>query len=169
MPSGIECALQGRLGADGQAKVSQAGKPWLSLRVAVGNGDATQWVSVAMFGEHAHELAGRLVKGREVYIEGRLTLRSWGADGATRWGLDVVAWRIEPLAEIFLNNAKAGSQSDSAAKDSAVVASIALQHNVPLEVIRHALLRDPRGSAASPLGAALDLLAAREGAHAERD
>jgi hypothetical protein len=32
------------------------------------------------------------------------------------------------LAEIFIGNAKAGSHSDSAAKDSAVVCSIALQH-----------------------------------------
>jgi hypothetical protein len=63
------------------------------------------------------------------------------------------------LAEIFISNSKAGSHSDSAAKDSAVVASIALQHGVPLETIRHALLRDSRGVASSPLGTALDLVA----------
>lgn len=63
------------------------------------------------------------------------------------------------LAEIFLSNAKAGSHSDGAAKDSAVVCSIALQHGVPLDVIRKALLRDGRGVASSPLGVALDLLA----------
>ena len=66
------------------------------------------------------------------------------------------------LAEIFLSNAKAGSHSDSAAKDAAVVTSIALQYGVPLEVIRHALLRDPRGVASSPLGVAFDLLALGE-------
>jgi hypothetical protein len=63
------------------------------------------------------------------------------------------------LAEIFISNAKAGSHSDSAAKDSAVVCSIALQYDVPLEVIRKALLRDARGVASSPLGCALDYLA----------
>lgn len=62
------------------------------------------------------------------------------------------------VAEIFIGNGKAGSDSDSAAKDSAVVASIALQYGVPLEVIRKALLRDPRGVASSPLGQALDAL-----------
>jgi hypothetical protein len=60
------------------------------------------------------------------------------------------------LAEIFIGNAKAGSHCDSAAKDSAVVASLALQHGVPIEVIRKALLRDSHGRASSPLGAALD-------------
>ena len=67
------------------------------------------------------------------------------------------------LAEIFLGTGKAGSGGDTAAKDSAVVCSIALQYGVPVDVIRKALLRDPRGHASSPLGVALDLLA--EGDH----
>lgn len=62
------------------------------------------------------------------------------------------------LAEIFINNAKAGSHSDAAAKDSAVVASLALQHGVPVDTLRHALLRNGRGEASSPLGVALDLI-----------
>ena len=62
------------------------------------------------------------------------------------------------LAEIFLTNGKCGSDSDTSAKDSAVVCSIALQFGVPLDVIRHGLLRDARGAASSPLGAALDLI-----------
>lgn len=45
------------------------------------------------------------------------------------------------LAEIFLGNGKAGSTADSIAKDAALICSIALQHGVPLEVIRRALLR----------------------------
>ena len=64
------------------------------------------------------------------------------------------------LAEIFLQNAKTGSHSDAAAKDSAVVCSIALQYGVPVDVIRKALLRDSRVVASSPLGCALDMLTA---------
>jgi hypothetical protein len=67
------------------------------------------------------------------------------------------------LAEIFLSNHKVGSHADTAAKDSAVVASIALQYGVPLEIIRRALMRDGQGRPSGPLGAALDLLAADEG------
>jgi hypothetical protein len=68
------------------------------------------------------------------------------------------------LAEIFLGNRKSGSHSDASAKDSAVVCSLALQHGVPVDVIRKALLRDSRGVASSPLGAALDHLAESESA-----
>jgi hypothetical protein len=62
------------------------------------------------------------------------------------------------LAEIFINNHKAGSAAGIMASDLAVVCSIALQHGVPVEVIRRALMRDAQGRATSPLGVALDLL-----------
>jgi hypothetical protein len=62
------------------------------------------------------------------------------------------------LGEIFLTNHKAGSMAGLNACDAAVVASIALQHGVPLDVIRKALMRDVRGAATGPLGTALDLI-----------
>jgi hypothetical protein len=45
---------------------------------------------------------------------------------------------------------------DALAHDAAIVVSIALQYGAPLAEIRHALKRDIRGEAASPIGAALD-------------
>jgi hypothetical protein len=63
------------------------------------------------------------------------------------------------LAEVFLGNGRAGSDVDAAAKDSAVVASIAMQYGVPVDVIRRALLRDAQGRASSPLGVVLDIIA----------
>src|SRR5262245_37488147 len=42
------------------------------------------------------------------------------------------------VAEIFLQNHKPGSQSDSNARDSAIAASLALQHGCPLETLRRA-------------------------------
>jgi hypothetical protein len=60
------------------------------------------------------------------------------------------------LAEVFLQNHKAGSMAGINAQDCAVVCSLALQHGVPLEAIRRALMRDAQGHASGPLGAALD-------------
>ena len=45
------------------------------------------------------------------------------------------------------------------ASDSAVLWSIALQYGVPVDVIRHALMRDPRDKPSGPLGIALDQFA----------
>jgi hypothetical protein len=67
------------------------------------------------------------------------------------------------LAEIFLQNHKAGSMAGINAQDAAVLASLALQHGVPLQVIRRALMRDSEGRASGPLAAALDLVTAQEG------
>jgi len=66
------------------------------------------------------------------------------------------------LAEVFLGNSKSGSHSDAAAKDSAIVCSIALQFGVPLETIRKALLRDSQNRPSSPLGVLLDMIAEQE-------
>jgi hypothetical protein len=82
----------------------------------------------------------------------------------THGGMDYVAsvgrYDDGRLAEIFIANHKVGSDADAAAKDSAVVCSIAFQFGVPVEIIRKALLRDSGGNPASPLGVALDLLLA---------
>lgn len=68
------------------------------------------------------------------------------------------------LAEIFIDAAKSGAAIEGWARDSAIVASLALQHGVEVDTIRHALSRNPDGSAATPLGEVLDLLTA-EGGH----
>jgi ribonucleoside-diphosphate reductase alpha chain len=67
------------------------------------------------------------------------------------------------LAEVFLDNHKAGSAAGILASDGAVAASLALQFGCPLEVLRRALSRDAHGRATGPLGAALDLLVKEEG------
>jgi hypothetical protein len=60
------------------------------------------------------------------------------------------------IGEVFLNHARSDSLLDALAHDAAIVVSIALQYGAPLAEIRHALKRDIRGEAASPIGAALD-------------
>jgi hypothetical protein len=56
-----------------------------------------------------------------------------------------------------------GSTAAFMAADAAIAASLALQHGCPHDTLRKALCRDSRGNAPSPLGVALDLLAADDG------
>jgi ribonucleoside-diphosphate reductase alpha chain len=67
------------------------------------------------------------------------------------------------VAEIFLQNHKPGSQSDANARDAAVAASLALQFGCPLETLQRAVLRNKDGKASTPLGAAIDAIAADRG------
>ena len=66
------------------------------------------------------------------------------------------------LAELFLSNHKSGNQSDTNARDAAILLSFALQHGADVCHIRSALCRDSRGRPLGPIGAALDLLVAAE-------
>ena len=54
------------------------------------------------------------------------------------------------IAELFLNNHKAGNQSDTNARDAAIILSFALQHGADADDIRRALCRDTAGRALSP-------------------
>jgi hypothetical protein len=60
------------------------------------------------------------------------------------------------VLEVFLNAAPANSMLDVLMSDAAIIASLALQHGVPLRQLSHALKRDKFGIASSPIGAALD-------------
>jgi ribonucleoside-diphosphate reductase alpha chain len=65
-------------------------------------------------------------------------------------------------SEIFLNCSKVDSSADLAARDAAILASVALQYGVPLADLAHALGRDPDGLASSPIGKLLDILLGKD-------
>jgi len=79
--------------------------------------------------------------------------------GGLRYRATIGGYPDGRVGEIFLTNHKAGSQAGIMASDAAVVASIALQYGVPLDVLRNALMRDSRGKPSGPLGVVLDQLA----------
>jgi hypothetical protein len=64
------------------------------------------------------------------------------------------------IGELFLNNHKAGNQSDTNARDGAILLSFALQYGADIGAIQRALCRDSAGRALGPIGAALDLILA---------
>jgi hypothetical protein len=66
------------------------------------------------------------------------------------------------VGEVFITGAKAGTDMDSANRDSAILLSLALQHHVPLETIRHAITRNKDGTAASIVGAVIDRIVVNE-------
>jgi hypothetical protein len=82
--------------------------------------------------------------------------------GPLRYTTTVGYYSDGQIGEIFLDASKAGSDADSAARDSAITASIAMQFGADIETIRKALCRDALGRAVGPLGAALDMLAREE-------
>lgn len=63
------------------------------------------------------------------------------------------------IGELFLTNHKSGNQSDTNARDAAIILSFAIQHGADINDIRKALCRNSAGRALGPVGAALDHIA----------
>lgn len=112
---GIEVAFEGKLGRDAQLRTSAAGREWLSLSVIVGEGDDEQWVSVASWSHTIAELAPTLIKGAQVYVEGKVKLRTWQGPDGMQAGLSVSASLVQPLALIG-NRKPKKTRTTSAAK-----------------------------------------------------
>jgi ribonucleoside-diphosphate reductase alpha chain len=65
------------------------------------------------------------------------------------------------VGEVFISGGKVGSELEAVTRDSAILISLALQHGVRLDVVRHAITRNADGSPSSIIGAVLERLAAR--------
>jgi single-stranded DNA-binding protein len=127
----IECAFYGFLAADAEPRTSQAGKPWVRLRVGVGKDDAVQWVSVAVFGK-AGAAAANLKKLDRVYVEGTIKLDTWQAsDGAERHGLSVAAFKCERTHQIGRNKPKSEKPKPPAAPSAAQSSGHAFDDAIP--------------------------------------
>lgn len=93
----------GNLGKDPESKMTTTGKSVSNFSVALserykdksGNWqDKTEWVNVVVW-ERLSELASQyLHKGSKVYIEGRISTRSYDKDGVTKYITEVVGQEL---------------------------------------------------------------------------
>jgi single-strand DNA-binding protein len=112
---GIHCAFEGRLGRDAEIRTARASrKQFVAMSVIEGEGDDAQWLNVVAWSESLAEIAGQLVKGAEVYVEGKIKLRSWESESGTRHGLSVSASLVQPLALIGRSRPKAPRKTSAA-------------------------------------------------------
>lgn len=100
--------LIGNLGRDPEIRYLPSGQTVANFSVATTERfkgrdgqmkDQTEWHNVVVYGKQG-ELCGQyLKKGRQVYVEGRLTTRSWDAkDGSgKKYRTEVVALRVQFL------------------------------------------------------------------------
>lgn len=68
-----------------------------------------------------------------------------------------------PIAEVWINTGKTGTQAETLARDSAVLLSLALQYGVPLSVIGRKLMRDADGTPSGPMGQLVDIISRDQG------
>ena len=108
--------LIGNLGKDPEVKHTQSGTAVAKLSIATNQRfkdkagdwkDRTEWHTVILWARLA-EIAGEyLKKGSKVFIEGRLTTRSWDDKGIKRYSTEVVC---EDLVMLSSSQPSGGSE-----------------------------------------------------------
>src|SRR6476660_925171 len=93
--------LVGNLGRDAELRYTPGGAAVATLNLAtteVWNDkggqkqEKTEWHRVVLWGKSAESLNEYLVKGKQIYVEGRLRTRSWDdKDGNKRYTTEIVA------------------------------------------------------------------------------
>ncbi len=103
MASVNKVILLGRLGRDPETRDAN-GTPVCHLAVATSrrykdrNGERqeeTEWHIVVLFGRAAEIAQQYLLKGSEVYIEGRLRTRSYEKDGIKRYSTEIIGEQMQ--------------------------------------------------------------------------
>jgi len=106
--------ILGRLGSDPEVKQITGGQTVARLSVATSESwtdknqqkqERTEWHRVVVWGKLA-ELCGKyLVKGRQIYLEGRLQTRNWEDNqGQKKYTTEVIATTIQFLGNQANNN-----------------------------------------------------------------
>lgn len=105
----------GNLGTDPEMRYTPNGSPVTSFRIATSRiynaqdgerREETEWFTVVAWNSLAERVNQYLSKGRSIYVEGRLHLRTYqGNDGQTRFTNEITANQV-----IFLDRAGSGEQ-----------------------------------------------------------
>jgi len=109
--------LLGRLGADPELRYISSGTAICNFAIATSRSwkgkddnwnEKTTWHKVVAWGALGEKCHEWLVKGQQVYVEGRIETRSWeDKDGERRWITEVVAENV-----IFLGKPKSERTSE---------------------------------------------------------
>ena len=104
MGSVNKCILVGNLGKDIELRYTSGGAAVATLSLAtteVWNDkqgqrqEKTEWHRVVLWGKQAESLQEYLLKGRQIYVEGRIQTRQWDdRDGNKRYTTEVRADRV---------------------------------------------------------------------------
>jgi single-strand DNA-binding protein len=110
--------LIGNLGKDPELKSTSGGKEVATFSIATtekwtSNGqkqEKTEWHNIVVWGKLAGLCAKYLAKGRPVYIEGKITTRSWDSDDGTKhYKTEIV---VDTVKFLGASDGKRGSEGD---------------------------------------------------------
>jgi single-strand DNA-binding protein len=127
MASVNKVILVGNLGRDPELRYIQSGQAVANFSLATNekwrdkegnNQERTEWHRIVVWGKSAENCAQYLLKGRSVYIEGKLQTREWeDREGNKRTTTEIVAQTVHFLGGRSGAGAGGEFQQDSAASE----------------------------------------------------
>ncbi len=100
--------IVGNLGRDPELRYTQGGQPVCNLAVATSRRytnsrtnelvEETEWHRIVVWGKQAEHCNNYLVKGRQVYVEGRLRTSSYEREGQRHYSTEIVAETVQFLS-----------------------------------------------------------------------
>ncbi len=119
--------LIGRLGKDPEVRYTPDGTMVTNFNLATDeqwkdkNGEKvqkTEWHRIVTFGKLAEICGNYLVKGKLIFVEGRIQTRSWeDKDGVKRFTTEIIASNMQML------DSKAQSKADDSSSETSPVSS----------------------------------------------
>lgn len=112
----------GNLANDPEARISNAGKPWVTFRLAntprvrdrqtgdYADGEAL-WLNCRAFGELAEHIVASLAKGLRVIVQGRMTQETYEKDGQKRVSINLEIDAIGPELRFATAQVTRGARS----------------------------------------------------------
>ncbi len=119
----LHAEIIGHLGGDPESRYTSTGTPFCSFSVASTDGTGerkkTEWVRVTAWNKTAELCQQYLVKGRQVYVAGRLNSRSYdAANGEKRFSLELTADTVQFIGPAPDRNGQAAEPVTVAAEES---------------------------------------------------
>ena len=108
--------LVGNLGKDAEVRVTPGGQSVASFSMATTENwtskegekkEQTEWHRIVLWGKTADTLQPYLVKGKQIYLEGRLQTRQWEKEGQKHYTPEVKADKI-----VLLGGGRGGGGGD---------------------------------------------------------
>ena len=109
--------LIARLGRDPEMKYTQQGTAICNMTIATSESwtdkstgekqEKTEWHRCVSFGKQAEVLGKYLVKGSQVYVEGKLQTRQYEKDGQTHYATEIV---VQEFTFLGVGQSSGGSQ-----------------------------------------------------------
>jgi single-strand DNA-binding protein len=127
MGSVNKAIIVGNLGRDAELRYTPGGVAVATLNVATTESwkdkggqrqEKTEWHRIVLWGKPAESLSEYLVKGKQIYIEGRIETRQWeDKDGNKRYTTEIRADKVTLLSGGPGGNRSRGGNTSESAED----------------------------------------------------